>query len=99
MDQQIASKNRQTLFAGVRSLGNAEVARILGCSEPTVSELGAEAKYKFNFNSASELISRMGLKLVPADRTCYRQDYIDHLMFFAKQGMNNMSRETLEWED
>lgn len=98
MDQRIAAKSSSLFFARLRSVGGDSVSKILGCSESTVTELSGD-KYKFNFNSMTELLARMGLKIVPAEYKCYNPEDIEHLMHFAKKGMEKTTPDSLEWDE
>lgn len=99
MDQRTAVNNSKQIFAGVRQLGHEQVRCILSCSKSTVSDLAGTEKHRFNFNSAAELLARMGLKVVPAHFRCYNPEDIERIMYFAKKGFEHMDAETLEWDE
>lgn len=97
MSQQIAAKNKKLVFAALRSMGNAEAGRILNCSESTVTELTGD-KYKFNFSSVCELLARMNLKVVDADKRCVHPRRLEMLVEMAQHYIANMNAGDL-WED
>jgi len=95
MNHRIASNNSSLILAGVRSMGNAEVARLLNCSESTVSELAAEGQYKLNFHTVSELLARMNLKVVSADKVCVDPKKLEQVVDMAKEYMATITTEKL----
>lgn len=98
MDQRITANSRSAIFNGIRSLGNAEVARLLSCSESTVSELSSEAKFKLNFHNFPDLLARMGLKIVPAANKCMNPEKLEAILKLAQIGMDKITKSDL-WED
>lgn len=96
MDQRIAANSRQAIFAGVRSLGTSETARLLNCSESTVSELLSEAKYKLNFHNIADLLARMNLKIVPAGNRCLNPAKLEAILKLAEIGMDKIKASDLQ---
>lgn len=98
MDQRIAANSKAAIFAGLRSLGTGEVARLLNCSESTVSELTGATKYKLNFDNIGDVLLRMGLKVVPAGNRCMNPERLEMLLKLAQVGMEKMTKDDL-WEE
>lgn len=98
MDQRIAANSRSAIFAGLRSLGTNKVAKLLNCSESTVSELSSDAKYKLNFDNFADVLNAMGLKVVPAQNRCLNPKKLEAIMMMAQIGMERLSSSEL-YED
>lgn len=96
MDQRIAANSRAAIFAGIRSLGSKEVARLLDCSESTVSELMSEAKYKLNFTNFPELLARMNCKIVPSGNRCLNPEKLDAILKLAEIGFTKIKASDLQ---
>lgn len=65
------------------SVGQSAVAQRLCVDESTISRLKAE-----RLHQVSEMLSVLGLKVVPAHMQCYDPAHIEHLQYFARRGMD-----------
>jgi transcriptional regulator with XRE-family HTH domain len=82
------------IFQRLSSAGGSHVAEALGVSEATISRLKNEQAEPF-----AAFLACLRLKLVPAEHECYAPEYIEHLRYFAKVGMQQQEPPKLDWED
>lgn len=79
---ELARKSQATILQRLASLGQKPVSDALCVSEATISRMKGEGLESF-----TGFLAALGLKVVPADHKCYAPDYIEHLHYFAKLGM------------
>lgn len=89
----LARKSQSTILHRLATVGQKPVADALDVSEATVSRLKGEGLESF-----TAFLAALALKVVPADHICYSPDYIEHLHYFAKRGMDDAKPE-LQWEE
>lgn len=87
----LARKSASTILQALSSAGQAPVAKALSVSEATVSRMKGEGLESF-----TALLGALGLKVVPAEHKCYSPEYIEHLHYFARIGMEQAQPKTLE---
>jgi len=92
MDAERARKTFKATFHKVSEKGQAHIAIDIGVSEATVSRLVSQLE------SYSNLLTSAGLKVVPSEMQCYRQDYIDSLKAMAREHLNSDYKPPLEWD-
>ena len=72
----------------------AAIAVAMGVSEATVSRLLSEHLDKFAL-----MLAHAGLRVVGQDMRCFPPDYVDALLFMAKQHLSTVQTvRTLEWD-
>lgn len=84
----LARKSQSQILQRLSSVGQKPVADALSVSEATISRMKGEGLESF-----TALLGALGLKVVPADNKCYSPDYIEHLHYFAKRGMEEAKPE------
>lgn len=90
----LARKSQSTILQRLSSVGQKPVADALGVSEATLSRLKSEQVESF-----TAFLGCLNLKVVPADHKCYSPEYIEHLHYFAKRGMDEAKPELeQDWE-
>lgn len=91
----LARKSQSTILQRLASIGQKPVADALGLSEATVSRMKSEAVESF-----TAFLAVLGLKVVAAEHRCFSPEYMDHLHYFAKLGMEAAKPATLDedWE-
>lgn len=88
-----ARKNLSLILQRLASAGQKAVGEEIGKSESWVSRWKADDAETF-----ACLLAALRLKVVDADAKCYAADYIDHLAYFARRGMDG-APPALEWDD
>lgn len=76
-----ARKIVKTIFQALSRVGQDEVAKALSVSDSTVSRM------KEQVPQFAGMLSRLGLKVVPAEMRCYDEQTIGTLITLAKQRM------------
>lgn len=90
-----ARKFASLLLQRLASVGQRAAAEALGVHESTISRIKENELERY-----CQLVSSLGLKVVPADMKCYRPADIDPYIQLAKQHMTTLhSAEQLVWED
>lgn len=92
-----ARKIQSTILQGVSRTGQTPLSKAMQVSEATISRLVSEHLEKF-----CEVLSIIGLKVVPVEMQCYDKKTIDSLTYFAELGMAAVKEsptETLSWDD
>ena len=82
-----ASRSRkiQTLILQrLASAGQVHVGTAIDKSESWVSRFASE-----QLKSCADLLTALGLKVVPVELRCYDPAHIDHLQYFAQIGMRS----------
>jgi hypothetical protein len=92
-DPVLARKSLAAILQALASAGQKPVADALGVSEATVSRMKGE--WLENFTA---LLGALNLKVIPAEHKCYAPEYIDHLHYFAKRGMEQANPAELQWD-
>lgn len=87
------TKIRATIFGGLRSIGQVNVARAIGVSEATLSEWLPK-----HGDRMAQVLAACGLKVVPAEHQCFAPEYVDRLRYFAEIGIRQQP-EPLDWQD
>ena len=90
----IARKSQTLILQRLANVGQSTVGRLLDKSETWVSRWKSE-----DSESCAALLAACGLKVVPAEHQCYAPDYIEHLRYFARIGMQHEQPPVLEFED
>lgn len=80
--QVLSRKCEREILRALASVGQKAVGEAIGKSETWVSRWKSE-----DAKTCADLLAALGLKVVPADHMCYARDYIEHLHYFAKRGM------------
>lgn len=86
-----ARKTHRTLLRAIDSVGLTPVAEACNCNQSTISRMKND-----DFERISVALTAMRLKCVPLSSVCYKPEYIQHLLYFARRGM---SSEQFEEED
>lgn len=89
----LARKSQTQILQRLATVGQKPVADALSVSEATVSRMKGEGVETF-----TGLLAALSLKVVPADHKCYSAEYIEHLHYFAKIGMEG-AKPALEWDE
>lgn len=76
-----ARKIVQLVFQRLSSVGQVAVAEQLSVSEATVSRM------KENFPQVAGMLSKLGLKVVPAEMKCYDERTLASILMLAQQRM------------
>jgi len=84
----LARKSQTQILQRLASVGQKPVAEALSVSEATVSRMKDTGVESF-----TALLGALGLKVVPAEHKCYAPEYIEHLHYFAKRGMQEATPE------
>lgn len=91
----LARKIQAAILQRLADVTQIAVSTALDVSEATVSRLKSE-----HLESFTAFLAALELKVVPARSKCYEPEYIDHLRFFAKKGLEREAeRVELEWDD
>lgn len=80
-----ARKNYSVLMQSLASIGNAPVALAVGCDEATISRMKPE-----KFEQFCQILSVLGLKIVPNDMRCFNQRDIEAIFHQAKRWMEHV---------
>ncbi len=78
----LSRKSQTQILRGLASTGQKTAGEAIGKSETWVSRFASD-----QLKSCADLLAAVGLKVVPADHRCYSPEYIEHLHYFAKRGM------------
>lgn len=90
-----ARKNRSTIFEGLSSVGQVEVARRLGIVESTLSKMKGDELEK-----AAQVMAAAGLKVVPVAYRCVDPRYMEAILVLAGQQIDRLrQRPELSFED
>jgi hypothetical protein len=92
VDAEISRKSQSEILRRLASVGQNAVGEALGKSETWISRWKSD-----DLRSCADLLSVLGLKVVPSENRCYPPEHIAHLEYFARRGME-MQAPTLEWE-
>jgi hypothetical protein len=87
----LSRKVEREILRALASVGQSAVGKRIAKSETWVSRWKSE-----DLKSCAGLLAALGLKVVPADHKCYAPDYIEHLHYFAKRGMQDASPELVQ---
>jgi hypothetical protein len=91
VNSEISRKSQTEILRRLASAGQNAAANSIGKSETWVSRFASDQLKTF-----TDLLSALGLKVVPADHRCYSADYIEHLHYFARLGMAESKPELVE---
>jgi hypothetical protein len=81
------------VFQRLSSVGQVEVSRQLGVSEPTISRLKNE-----HLEAVCQMLAVLNLKVVPIEMKCFEPRKIEILMELARDHLNQLeSVEQLTW--
>lgn len=86
-------KNLTVILKALAGVGQAVAAGFMGVSESTVSRMKESELEKF-----CDLLSAVGLKVVPIDYHCYPEDEIAALRVLARRS-DVLRASALSWED
>lgn len=90
-----AKKNLATIFAGLSSMGQVNVASALGIVESTVSKAKGD-----ELPTAARILAASGLKVVPATYRCISPRRLDALLVLAGTELDRLrATPELVWED
>lgn len=78
-----ARKTLSALLRAIDSVGLTPVAEACGVDRSTISRMKND-----DFERFAVALTSMGLKCVPVKSVCYQPEYIQHLLYFARRGMN-----------
>lgn len=85
-------KSFTVILRAIATIGQRGVSENIGKSETWVSRFISDGALK----TCCDLLAVLGLKIVPADRQCYAPEYIEHLHYFAKRGMEQAKPELVQ---
>ena len=85
-------KNEALILQSMASVGQIELARLMGVSESTVSRLKDGQIATF-----AHALAHLGLKIIPAGHACFDPSYVDALKTLAEVGIRQ-SAPKLDWE-
>jgi hypothetical protein len=89
-------KAAQRLRKRLQEVGQAPVAAALHVDVATVSRWVSEGRV----DQFGALVEELGLKLVPVTHACVNREELDHLMFWARKGLEAVrSADDLIWDD
>lgn len=89
-----ARKSLTAILNAVERVGQNTIAEGCGVDPSTIT--GDKAKYWPRF---AKTLAISGLKVVPDNHKCYSPEYIEHLHYFAKLGMDDAKPALVEdWE-
>lgn len=83
VDPVISRKSQTQILQRLASVGQERAGTAIGVSETWVSRFASEKVKTF-----ADLLSCIGLKVVPARHKCYDPEHIAHLEYFAKLGLS-----------
>ncbi len=92
VDAPISRKSQTLILQRLAAVGQSHVGQAIGKSESWVSRWKSE-----DSETCADLLSALGLKVVPAQYKCYDQAHIEHLHYFARIGLAQQPTPTLEW--
>ncbi len=95
---EIARKSHSQILSGLASVGQVNVARALELSESAVSKLKSEG----DLERLSQLLSFLGLKVVPTKYRCEDPEYLAAMEMLAHRYMESRqhkARPTLDFGD
>ncbi len=81
-----ASKNEQAILKRLASVGQNTLAARLSIDESTISKW----KETGRFLQIAQLLSELGLKAVPQEFKCIDPVELDHVMYWARRGMQSI---------
>ena len=80
-------------MSALMSVGQREVAKIIGKDESVVSRM-KDGPIKHT----AATLAACGLKVVPASAKCFEPHYIEALRMLAKQALEEPANASLEWD-
>lgn len=86
--ENLSRKCEAAILRALASVGQKAAGEAIGKSETWVSRWKSE-----DLKSCADLLAALGVKVVPADHMCYSAEYIAHLHYFAKRGMDEAKPE------
>lgn len=90
-----ARKMQALIFQRLSELSATCIAEALGVSDATVSRMKNEQT-----ESYTAFLAALGLKLVPESSKCFQPEYIEHLRYFARRGVElEAERAELQWDE
>lgn len=90
-----ARKNLKTIFDGLSSVGQVQVAAALQVAESTISKAKGD-----ELPAAAKILAACGLKVVPATYRCIDPRRMDALLVLAGQELDRLrEKPDLLWED
>ncbi len=84
VDPSISRKSQTQILQRLASVGQERAGNAIGVSETWVSRFASEKAKTF-----CDLLSCIGLKVVPATHRCYDPEHITHLEYFARMGLQH----------
>lgn len=94
LDASLARKCNSEILRRLASVGQRIVGERIGKSETWVSRWKDDG-----LKTCADLLAAMGLKVVPAEHKCYAAEYIEHMQYFARIGMEQQAKPSLDWVD
>lgn len=94
MNPERSRKAECLVLRRLASVGQVHVAEALNVSESTVSRMKEGARQWI------DLLDACGLKVVPADMQCYREDSLQAILTLARQRMEQLQTpDQLQWDE
>jgi hypothetical protein len=90
-----ARKNHAAILHGISSVGQKPIAQFVGISEATLSRMKDA-----DFERLARILAKAGLKIVPEQMRCYREDVIGALLTLAQNHLDEIkSPDELVWDE
>lgn len=96
MSNSIAIKSHTAVLNGLERVGQNTIATVMNVDNSTITHL-KDGSNKVNFESLCRAFEAMGLKVVPSDVKCYRQEDIEEILSMAKKYMQIIDMTKLEF--
>ena len=95
MDSARTRKNLTAILQGISKVGQNTIAETLDLSETKVSRFKSEEA-----EMVAGILDVIGLKCVPVELQCYKQESIQSILTLAKERMAQLETpEQLEWDE
>lgn len=89
-----AKRNHTAILQRLASVGQASLAKDLGCSEATISRWKSEQA-----EQCAKALATLGLKVVPIEMRCYPPKVIGAILELAKERLAEVEKpEELAWD-
>jgi hypothetical protein len=94
VDPSVARKSVTLILQKFAELDQRPVAKALDKSDTWVSRWVSN-----DLKVCADLLSALGLKVVPASNVCFPPEYVKNLQFFAQIGIKQDAPVVLDWGD